>query len=76
VANATSAEQTKKKKGGQTNLLNALLLSGHFFFLLNYFRLVFECKGEGEADKEGGGGEDPDDIADDLSTRLYGSYEV
>ena len=65
-----------KKKSVQTNLLNALLLSSHFLFLLNYFRLVLEREREREADEEGGSGEDPDDVADDLSARLYGSYKV
>ena len=37
----------------KTDLLNALLLSSHFLFLLDYFRLVFEGEREREADEEG-----------------------
>ena len=67
---------SRKKKDVVTNLLNALLLSSHFLFLLDYFRLVFEGKREREADKEGGGGEDPDDVSDDFSASLYGTDKV
>lgn len=47
-----------------------MLLGEHFLFLLDDFCLVFEREGEGEADKEGGGGDYPDDVADNLSCLL------
>ncbi len=66
----------RAKKGVETNLLNALLLSSHFLFLLDYFRFVFEGKREREADKEGGGRNNPHDVTDDLSASLYGTGRV
>jgi hypothetical protein len=41
------------KKSVEADLLNALLLSSHFLFLLDYFRLVFEGERERETDEEG-----------------------
>lgn len=65
-----------RKKGVETNLLNTLLLSSHFLFLLDYFRFVFKRKREREADKEGRGCDDPDNVADDLSASLHGTDKV
>lgn len=75
-ARSMECQRGKREKSVEANLLNTLLLSGHFLFLLDYFRLVFEREREREANEEGGRGEDPDDIADDLSARPYGSYKA
>jgi len=46
-------QRRRGEKSVKTDLLNALLLSSHFLFLLDYFRLVFEGEREREADEEG-----------------------
>ena len=51
--------------------LCTLLLGEHLLLLLHDFRVVLEHEGEGEADEEGGGGDDPDEVADNLAGALY-----
>lgn len=52
-------------------MLGALLLCHVLFFLGDDLCLVFKGEGEGQPDEEGGGGDDPDDISDDLAGLLY-----
>lgn len=51
------------------------MLSSHLLFLVDNLCLVLEGEGERKADEEGGSGEDPDDVADELSAGLDGAYE-
>lgn len=49
---------------GLAYLLSTLLLLEHFLFLCDRLGFVFNHEGERETDKEGGGGDDPDDVSD------------
>ena len=51
--------------------LGALLLGEHLLLLLDDLGLVLEDEREGQADEKGGGGDDPDEVSDNLACRLY-----
>lgn len=53
-----------------THVLGTLLLSKHLLLLCNYLCLVLEAQCQREADEEGAGGDDPDDVSDDLAGRF------
>ena len=57
-------------KRGHCTDLGALLLCEHLLLLLDDLGLVLEHEREGQADEEGGGGDDPDEVADDLAGAL------
>lgn len=51
------------ERGAKTDLLGALLLLEHLLLLRDGLGFVFDDKGKGETDQEGGGCDDPDDVA-------------
>ena len=57
--------------GGSRTHLSTLLLGQHLLLLLHDLRLVLEHEREREADEERGGGDDPDEVANDLACCLY-----
>lgn len=69
IASAEENAENAKMDWGRLkkNLLGPLLLGEHVLLLLDDFCLVLEGEGEGETDEEGGGGEYPDDVPDDLA---------
>ena len=60
-------EHAEGRMKHSTHLLSTLLLSQHLLLLRNDLRLVLKAQREREADEDGGGGDDPHEVADELS---------